>query len=236
MLNAVLAGKKRGTGLEGRRLILGNAQGAEDILTATVFERLSYLPDVLFNTLFTQLLGYKFGPLKTIEYWPSWLQGDRRIEPDMLLTDAHSTVLIEAKRHDHTQQQYAEQLAAELQAGWTQGNLTDDCFLLALGGHYSIHLNSGPLLHQKIIDHLPVNCGQSFRLICCSWRHLYTLIKSIINDTEYNNPGLTRMLADITAVYSWHGLRTHSMSWLSTMPTLGSISEHRGTFDHWSMK
>jgi hypothetical protein len=46
VLNAILSGKKRGSGLEGDALE-GTFVGAEDTLTATVFERLSYLPDHL---------------------------------------------------------------------------------------------------------------------------------------------------------------------------------------------
>jgi hypothetical protein len=53
MLNAILHGKKYGTGLEGIQISQGFGR-AEDLLTSTVFERLLYLPDasviaILFN-------------------------------------------------------------------------------------------------------------------------------------------------------------------------------------------
>ena len=37
--------KKTGSGLAGTRLKIGETQGAEDILTSSVFERIAYLPD-----------------------------------------------------------------------------------------------------------------------------------------------------------------------------------------------
>lgn len=44
MLTAILNGKRLGSGVEGRHSSLGDATGAEDILTATIVERLIYLP------------------------------------------------------------------------------------------------------------------------------------------------------------------------------------------------
>lgn len=131
MLNAVIAGKKRGTGLEGQRLKLGQAEGAEDVITATVFERLSYLPGELFSATLAELIGEPFGPLEEISFWPSWYLGDgRRVEPDVLLRDGQHSLLVEAKRHDHANQQNVGQLAAELLAGWRENQLAEDCTLL----------------------------------------------------------------------------------------------------------
>lgn len=138
MLNAVLAGKKRGTGLQNLQARLEQAEGAEDVLTASVFERLAYLPDNLFAEVFTKLLGQSFGPLQSIDYWPSWFleeNNDRqRVEPDVLLQDAQCSLLVEAKRHDAVRQQDVLQLARELKAGWNQGELSAHCILLTIGG------------------------------------------------------------------------------------------------------
>ena len=57
MLNAVLAGKKRGTGLHSQQMALESAEGAEDVLTASVFERLSYLSEDLLSLVLGDLLG-----------------------------------------------------------------------------------------------------------------------------------------------------------------------------------
>ncbi|OHC14726.1 MAG: hypothetical protein A2180_03325 [Pseudomonadales bacterium GWC2_63_15] len=57
MLNAVFSGKKRGTGLQNQQTTLELAEGAEDVLTASVFERLAYLPDELLTAVLSELLG-----------------------------------------------------------------------------------------------------------------------------------------------------------------------------------
>ena len=56
MLAAILNGKRRGSGIEGKHSHLGDATGAEDILTATIFERLIYLPESVRVSFFAQLL------------------------------------------------------------------------------------------------------------------------------------------------------------------------------------
>ena len=73
MLSAILHGKKTGSGLAGTRLKIGETQGAEDILTSSVFERIAYLPDEVFSLFIQNLLnGYDFGHLYEIEFWPYW--------------------------------------------------------------------------------------------------------------------------------------------------------------------
>ena len=120
MLAAVLNGKRRGSGVAGKQLILGSTEGAEDVLTATIFERLAYLPDSVLATFFCELLEVdeQIGTLDFIEFWPSWFLEGKGIEPDVVIYGSERTLLIEAKRYDDSQQQYALQLAKELKAGW----------------------------------------------------------------------------------------------------------------------
>lgn len=237
MLNAVLAGKKRGTGLEGQRLRLGQANGAEDVLTATLFERLSYLPDELFCDIFTELLGEPFGPLESIEFWPTWhlAESERRVEPDALLSDGRVALLVEAKRHDHSRQQYAGQLAAELEAGWQAGQLADECILMTLGGMADLSEGAQQALYREICAALPAQQEHSFRLVCRSWQQLYGIIEKHLAYGEQSSRGLQRLLDDIARSYSWHGLRTHRMRWLHDLKGAGLLSVSPGTFDHWRM-
>ncbi|CAO3305613.1 hypothetical protein METHP14_10354 [Pseudomonas sp. P14-2025] len=62
MLAAILNGKRRGSGIEGKHSHLGDATGAEDILTATIFERLIYLPESVRDSFFAQ-------PQSTALFW-----------------------------------------------------------------------------------------------------------------------------------------------------------------------
>lgn len=233
MLNAVIAGKKRGTGLEGARLILGQAQGAEDVITSTVFERLAYLPDELFSAALTGLLGTKFGPIEEIVFWPSWYLPDgRRVEPDVLITDGQLSLLVEAKRHDHTRRQYGEQLAAELQAGWLDGNLAVDCTLLALGGLADLSDSTRDALYQNIVAALPPGTDYRFKLICRSWQQLFSALEEQLE--HHPAAGLQRLLVDIADCYSWHGLRTHRMLWLSALKP-AHLGTHTSAFEHWKL-
>ena len=136
MLSAILHGKKTGSGLAGTRLKIGETQGAEDILTSSVFERIAYLPDEVFSLFIQNLLnGYDFGHLYEIEFWPYWEINNARIEPDVVLVNQmQQTIIVEAKRYDNTQQQYAHQLANEIQAAYN--NEINDPILLTVGGMY----------------------------------------------------------------------------------------------------
>jgi len=234
MLNAVISGKKRGTGLEGARLILGQAEGAEDVITASVFERLSYLPDDLFSSTLTTLLGVAFGAIEEIDFWPSWYLPDgRRVEPDVVISDGQQSLLVEAKRHDYSRQQYAGQLAAELQAGWAEGKLAENCILLTLGGLSDISHSTHKELYQNIITALPVGNDARFKLVCCSWQRLFCILEDELKkDSE---PGLQRMLSDVSGCYSWHGLHTHRMLWLSALKPI-HLTTNPSIFDKWNLK
>jgi len=234
MLNAVLAGKKRGTGLQGLQEALEQAEGAEDVLTASVFERLAYLPENLLSVVLSDLLGEPFGPLQSIDYWPSWyLQDGTRVEPDVLLQDAQCSLLVEAKRHDHARQQDPQQLANELLSGWREGFLSAPCILLTLGGlkYY------GEAVQQQLLDELlpllPAGSAARFRLICRSWQQLYRALEKHL--PPGSPAGCLRLLDDIARCYAWHGLRTRPMRWLGDLQPF-ALNTHPGAFAAWSMK
>lgn len=232
MLNAVFSGKKRGTGLQNQQATLELAEGAEDVLTASVFERLAYLPDELLTAVLSELLGEAFGPLQAIEYWPSWrLQDDTRVEPDVLLHDAQRCVLIEAKRHDHVRQQSARQLANELLAGWHGKYLGDNCILLTLGGLEDTSAAGRQRLLGEVLDLLPAGSATRFTLVCRSWQQLYQALETPVDPDS--PAGLQRLLDDIAKCYAWHGLRIHPMRWLADLQP-PRLDTHPGAFAAWS--
>lgn len=234
MLNAVFSGKKRGTGLQNQQAALELAEGAEDVLTASVFERLAYLPDELLTAVLSELLSEPFGPLQAIEYWPSWcLQDGTRVEPDVLLQDAQRCVLIEAKRHDHVRQQSARQLANELLAGWHGEYLGDGCILLTLGGLENVNESGRQWLLGEVLDRLPAGSATRFSLVCRSWQQLYQALERLIDPSS--PAGLQRLLDDIAKCYAWHGLRTHPMRWLADLQQ-PELDVHAGAFTAWSRK
>ncbi|MBD9673953.1 F-box domain-containing protein [Pseudomonas sp. PDM21] len=234
MLNAVLAGKKRGTGLEGQRRLLDQAEGAEDVLTASVFERLSYLSDSQFSAVMSALLQEPFGPLRDIEYWPSWyLQDGARVEPDVVLRDNRRTLLVEAKRHDNLRQQSARQLANELTAGWREGCLPDDCLLLTLGGMDDLGEMARAHLQSGIEQAIAKECRRPFKLICRSWQQLFQAVRICAEANA--SAGESRLVEDLGRCFAWHGLRTHPMRWLDGLLPAG-INTSSGAFSAWSLE
>lgn len=233
MLNAVLAGKKRGTGLQSP---FSQAEGAEDVLTASVFERLSYLPDKLFTAVFSELLGLPFGPLQNLEFWPFWelmKDGKDHTEPDVLLQDTQRSLLVEAKRYDYVRQQDPKQLANELESGWREEILGDNCLLLVLGGLTDYTEAGRQHLLAELLPLLPPGSETRFTLVCRSWQQLYLALEAKMSPDS--PPGCLRLLDDLAKCYSWHGMRTHDLRGLNGLsaPTLGL---HTDAFAAWSMK
>ncbi|PRN03456.1 hypothetical protein A0O30_16630 [Pseudomonas sp. LLC-1] len=231
MLNAILAGKKRGTGLQGQAF---DAQGAEDVLTATIFERLAYLPNEQFCAVMSELLGENFGPLQEVEYWPSWhLPCGTRVEPDLVLYDGRRTVVVEAKRFDNVRQQNATQLSAELLAGWHDGQLEEGCILLALGGLELQPHKAQPHLQAALQQALASNAGKPYKLVCQSWTGLFQILQTHIQPA--GSTSCQRLLDDISACYAWHGLRTHEQRWLKDLHS-AAITTQPEAFAAWNIK
>lgn len=129
MLNAILH-SKAGTALSGddevtpqRWAALFN--GSEDLVTATVFERLRYLPGALAWSILASASGKQLDAFKMVEiremaYWPSWYLNGRRVEPDLFIEvdlgdpPKRAHIIVEAKHTSNPQT--AEQWARELSA------------------------------------------------------------------------------------------------------------------------
>ena len=127
MFKAVIKNKSAGLNRDienesaGKRVGIEVSSVREDVLTAAVFSRLSYLPAPIFwhllCDLFHVLPRRQLAELKAIEFWPSWDHPSKdrmRVEPDVFLQfnigDPTQTVdlLIEMKRYEDWSQ-YAGQ-------------------------------------------------------------------------------------------------------------------------------
>lgn len=105
MLHAIYFGKARRLKIEGlepaprwRDIFHSN----EDLLTATVFERLACLSDAVFRQLIAFMTGESGGPggsPKEIFFWPRLAGGPDRhwVEPDILILLEESLIVIEVK-------------------------------------------------------------------------------------------------------------------------------------------
>lgn len=219
MLSAVLNGKRRGSGLVGRDFLLGDTEGAEDLLTASVFERLAYLPDEVFKDVMSRLLGKENAPgaLKEITFWPSWYESKegRRVEPDVVLKCAGRVVIVEAKRYDGVEQQYADQLANELSAAKKKEIVQP--ILLAVGGMWNDGKEEADRLRKEVSDTL--SSQYDYDLIFVSWRQLYKALAEAVRK-QSGNSGLQRVLKDVELAYDWHGVRHQERRWLKGLQSI----------------
>lgn len=216
MLSAILHGKKTGTGLAGTRLKIGETQGAEDVLTASVFERIAYLSDDIFRQFIRNLLSEAndIGALEKIEFWVSLTLYGIRVEPDVILTGSNSqSIVVEAKRYDFQQQQYAEQLANEIMA--TNENDIKNPVLLTIGG-LNNYTNAMKQTLKKQIDALLANRNflSKYQLFCVSWQEVYTALEQAV---PHDSQHYQRLLSDIRQTYDWHGIRHQPCRWLDKL-------------------
>ncbi|MDV6343972.1 hypothetical protein [Nitrosomonas sp. Is37] len=225
MLSAVLNGKRRGTGFAGKKLMLGETDGAEDVLTATVFERIAYLPNSVLERFFDTLLvlDEPIGSLEEIIFWPSWSLSDQRIEPDVILRGSARTLMVEAKRYDDGLQQYAKQLTRELQAGLEEEMLGDKLVLLTIGGMLDYSESTTCDLREQVRAELGPDFPD-FDLFCRSWHQVFQALNSSITDAgDDETNGLYRLVNDIAEVYEWHGLRTIPYRPLGDIKSIGIL-------------
>ena len=226
MLAAVLHGKRRGTGFAGKQLTLGAQDGAEDVLTATVFERLAYLPDSLLTGFLDALLGLdeSVGAIDDLQFWPSWSLSGKGVEPDVVLYGSERTILVEAKRYDDGLQQYAHQLVRELLAGMQDGEIQRPV-LLTVGGLQDYSQATSRLLGEQIDAELGKSSIE-YELVCRSWHEVYLALHAVVIEADADwKPGLQRLLGDIAATYAWHNLRTQAHRWLAQLVPLGIDSD-----------
>ena len=125
MLHAIWSGKARRLKIEGlvepaprwRDIFHSN----EDLLTATVFERLAYLSDAVFRQLIAFMTGESGGTgfsLNEISFWPCLKGCPNRhwVEPDIIMLLEESLVVIEVKPPNGGGWQNLEQWKNEIRA------------------------------------------------------------------------------------------------------------------------
>ena len=150
MLRALLSGK---AGVLKKAVLPGTPwldafRGNEDVLTATVFERLAYLDGPclwgVLASVFPSLPTYQVAEVLTIEFWPRWseLESPGTVIPDVFLQFQVGdpavivSLIVEAKLDDL---QYAGQWKREWDGFRARpkeyGGQPETVFLLAIGGH-----------------------------------------------------------------------------------------------------
>ncbi len=229
MLKALESGKLRGLvistveDLRERQLLL------EDLLTATVFGRLQYLPDAQIQALVHKLLeptehaASSIGSLTEISFWPRYrhVLENKNVEPDVVLEFESLIVVIEAKRRDGIAMHSQEQLKGERDALTAElsrdpETVRKEVVIFALGGHRD---------DAKVGDELP-------GVVALSWRRLWRSITQL----DLQDGGLMRLRNDIGTALLLAGIRTKERvyfnslrpaSYRSSSTSIGRLFERR---------
>lgn len=197
-------------------------RGSEDLLTASVFERLGYLSKQTLNLFFYEVfkkssLGDKIvdlGCLDEIEFWPEWYLSDRRrVEPDCFLKFENLNLIVEAKRWDVQQQDFG-QWDRELTAYWRLSTKKKVIFF-AVGGLDESHLKDVQALKTEFCDKYPLIDRNAFLLIAISWSSLWKIIKQF---EVTSIPPEQRVIRDICNAIEFHNIRVADPAWLSDLP------------------
>lgn len=232
MLSAILNGK-------GRRLPVSLPAGAslrmafvqsEDILTATVFERLAYLEgSVLWALLVATfkprvLPERKVAELTGIEFWPTWWPAGegvgRSVEPDVVMRfsvgdpSMEIVLVVECKLGG---MQYPAQWAREWIAARSEGatDAADETYLLALGGLPA----TAAVVVDAFTGHLRETAGIEVKAAAADWRDLLRALDGL----DVVRQSDRRVVSDVKGALALHGYAEHvPMADLAAMtPILG---------------
>ncbi|TNM59862.1 hypothetical protein [Aliirhizobium smilacinae] len=191
-------------------------RSSEDLLTASVFGRLSYLEGpmvwkILRRGLGFELPDYKVVELYNVEFWPTWPEGDgaaRTVEPDVFLQinvgdpSVQIDLIIEAKLGiglDQCADQWRRQWTAyhELPA-----TIDGDAkpYLIAIGGlgqHEASYLS-------RILQDLQKG-GHEVKALAANWPKLLEAVIAVGKETTDLRD--TRILSDIVSALALAGYR-----------------------------
>jgi hypothetical protein len=234
MLRAVLQGKVRP---DVAKLLPNSSwrsvfRQVEDLNTAAVFSRLSYLPNPRpWQILMDAAHVHEPIPrrLREVTFWPNWtlektLEIGTRRQPDVLLRFEGRDIIVEAKPGDGDGQrpeQWAEQYIAyrswQREAG---GNR--EVWVFAVGG-----LGEPPRVPQRQNEaraHVQAkgHDPRGFTVLGCSWLALLRRLQEELADCQPEGP-VGRILSDIIEALGLHGVRIRV--WLDELPELMS---HKG--------
>lgn len=238
MLNAILYSKggnheeEDGTRVPWVRLF----REREDFVTATIFERLSYLPgpvswEILCRTFRLPFPHYRLARLDRLEFWPSWdrTEYEGRVEPDVFLSylvgePARRIGLIVEAKHGQMQsaKQWVSQQSARLKAE-EEDIAPDERIYAAIGGMGRHARDKLASLRDAVADLAP-ECAAAFTMVAADWRDLAAAMAELAPSMEGEH---IRVLDDAIKALSLFGYRAISMP--DTLIRLAPLSDADGT-------
>ncbi len=193
----------------------------EDMLTAAIVSRISYLSDVTLNNLFKSVFtesAVDFSLLNEIEFWPNFSSSIQyRVEPDVILHFEWGIMVIEAKR-PHNSYQYAEQWIKELES-LPASYREKDIYFLSLGGSSANNINElkrYAILKQTYKDiSLPEPTIMAFQ----TWEGLINYLQTTKDCGELSRSD-DNIIADMIEALELYHVHTNLYS-LSSLKPLG---------------
>lgn len=202
---------------------------SEDILSSTIFCRLSYLSDAARWYVLSEALGepfsnYRVSSLKSIEFWPSWELSGSAVEPDLFINleagdpPNRFNFIFEAKLNSsHT----SEQLCKEWRAFFGSPDNSEmaegaTTYLCAIGGSIT----------DEIISQSKVICGDSFVVAYASWSDISEAC------TQAQSKSFSKqdccILTDMVDALAWFGFRS-----IRRFDSIGVPRELISSLDEW---
>ncbi|RQS87472.1 hypothetical protein [Burkholderia contaminans] len=187
---------------------LSTATGSEDLLTSLVFERVSYLSDDALSAFWTALLPGNvalFGRIERIEFWPRFELEGRLVEPDVLLETENALIVVEAKRWDQADLQYAAQAVQELLAVAAGEPRADELplVLLLVGGRQDTSPESTSAFEAVVQEQL---VGERLFAEATIRAVKWTDMLEAFGVVAHLHSGYQRMRDDVEAGLKFHGL------------------------------
>jgi hypothetical protein len=210
MLNAILNNKTNGI----VRSSSGFADdedfpGHEDSLTATVFERLSYLSDGGLSALLRRIevmprISTALPLIENIEFWPRLAHpSGQAVVPDVLLEFASAYIIIESKRWDYVKQQKDEQLKLEAEAAVHKHGNHKPFYLWAVGG-WTINNNKSYPIRVKYN-----NSSVNVTVIPLLWHSIGNACEALSKVAVFS-PSDRRIFKDIVEGLMLHGINCYA--------------------------
>jgi hypothetical protein len=213
MLNAIIHGKAGRIELENDTDSISWRQvykKREDLLTAALFSRFTYLSSLLQHRLLKQWLGGvgDFTGFKGIDYWPRYelnKHDDRDfVEPDLLLRFTDCDVLVEVKPPEGGDQ-YIEQWQLEIEGYYAQEQSVKPLYFLAIGRVSNI-------LADLDVKAIQVKHPTFQKASSIEWKPIASQLHKLHLSGELDAQD-NRVAEDMGKALSLYGIRAHDLNW-----------------------
>lgn len=223
MLNAIIHGKagrmswsEQNESYSWRQVF----QTREDLLTATFFERFTYLSELLQHKLLKHWLGVgDFTEFEGIDYWPKYDLPEQEtrefVEPDVLLQYASANVLVEVKPPEGGDQ-YLDQWLLELEGYFAQNSSSTPLYFLAIG-------RVGNVLTQFISQAESHQMTLLKGINTLEWQPIASDLERRLDSGKLDAQD-QRIVLDMLNTLELYGVRAHNLTWDDLLPLAEKLS------------